>query len=285
MMKKYPIKPELVLLSGVKVNKSEFMIPEIKIRFNRGKHYDKTKITSAADAYPLLKSIAGRMVETQEMGIFLYLNRANNILGYYKHTIGGTAGVPFDIKVIMAGAVKCLAHGIIACHNHPSGNLQPSQADINVTKLMKKAAEVHDINLLDHLIITGDKDSFTSFANDGLMGLSGINGLKGTNMITKTNYFDEIKGVKISSLPEALKEGHQYMVEFKDLIGKDSAIDETIDDYISKLNTWIVKHPDKPKESENKPKVEKQSPENDKKPGKRKGVKGGKKRVYRPKKS
>ena len=244
-LKKYAIKPEIVILAGTDTQIEKFRIPEVKIRFNKGRLFDYGKITSSKDAYTILKKITGNMVQTQEMGTFLYLNRANKVLGFYKHTIGGTAGTIFDIKLIMSGAVKCLAHGIIASHNHPSGNLQPSDADKRLTKQLKSAAEVHDINLLDHIIVT--KNGYTSFGDEGLLGLNGLQGnttLKGTNMITKSNYFDEIKNIKISEFTPGMKESHDFMMENREFVGNDPDVDSLADYYIQNLNLWLGLHPE-----------------------------------------
>ena len=234
-MKKYPIKPEIVILAGINDNIEKFRIPEVKIRMNRGKLFEYGQVTSAIEANNVLKKVIGNMVQTQEMGVFVYLDRANNVLGYYKHTVGGTAGTIFDIKLIMAGAVKSLAHGIIACHNHPSGNLKPSDADKRLTKQLKEAANVHDINLLDHIIVT--KNGFFSFSEEGLNGLHGLNGTD--TVINVQNYFDEIKKIKIASLPETLKQSHEYMVENADLYSMDATIDETIDLHLLRLNEYL----------------------------------------------
>ncbi|MFT5383884.1 MAG: DNA repair protein RadC [Saprospiraceae bacterium] len=85
-----------------------------------------------------------------------------------KISSGGMAGTVVDAKIIFRKALENgPASGIILAHNHPSGNLKPSQADIDITKKLKKAGETLDINVLDHLIIAGQ--SYYSFADDGLL--------------------------------------------------------------------------------------------------------------------
>jgi len=262
-IKKYPVKPEIVILAGTDTQIDKFRIPEVKIRFNKGRLFDYGKITSSKDADVIFRKINGNMIQTQEMGTFLYLNRANKVLGYYKHTIGGTAGTIFDIKLIMSGAVKCLAHGIIASHNHPSGNLLPSDADKRLTKQLKAAAEVHDINLLDHIIVC--KHGYTSFGDEGLLGLNGLNETKTTNkMITKNNYFEEIKKYNLSDLPEAIQQNHEFMVENREFIGQDKEIDEFVDFYLQILNQYPLpetkaQKPEKVKK-EKAPRVKKMKP-------------------------
>ena len=95
----------------------------------------------------------------------MLLNRSNKILGVYNHTTGGQAGCVIDIKMIVQSAILSHAKGVILCHNHPSGNTQPSEADLRVTKEIKQALNYFDISLLDHLIIT--PEHYNSLADNG----------------------------------------------------------------------------------------------------------------------
>ena len=88
-------------------------------------------------------------------------------MGFTKISSGGTTGTVVDLKVVFQTALKVNAHFIILCHNHPSGNLKPSEADIRITKSIKDAGRFMEIPLLDHLIITDE--SFFSFADDGMI--------------------------------------------------------------------------------------------------------------------
>ena len=97
----------------------------------------------------------------------LLLNRANKALGFSKISVGGTTGTIVDIKVIFQTALKSNASSIILCHNHPSGNLKPSEADIKITRSIKEAGKLMDIPLADHLIITDE--SYYSFADEGMI--------------------------------------------------------------------------------------------------------------------
>lgn len=97
----------------------------------------------------------------------LYLNRRNQVLAFKNISSGGVSGTVADTKIILKHALELLASGIVAVHNHPSGNIQPSEADKKLTKNIKAAALLMDIALIDHLII-GDK-SYLSFADEGLL--------------------------------------------------------------------------------------------------------------------
>ena len=81
---------------------------------------------------------------------------------------GGLSGTVTDVRLIFQGAIKANASGIIVCHNHPSGNLNPSESDTKITHKIKEAGNIMDIQLLDHLILTMD-GSYYSFADNGLL--------------------------------------------------------------------------------------------------------------------
>ena len=94
----------------------------------------------------------------------LLLNRANKLIDSIQISIGGVAGTVVDAKMVFQKALQHLASSIILAHNHPSGNLRPSQADIDLTKKLKQAGQHLDIQVLDHLIIT--HSAYTSMADE-----------------------------------------------------------------------------------------------------------------------
>jgi DNA repair protein RadC len=98
----------------------------------------------------------------------LLMNRSNSVLGILPVSKGGLSGTVTDVRLIFQGAIKANASGIIVCHNHPSGNLNPSESDIKITQKIKEAGNLMDIQLLDHLILTMD-GSYYSFADNGLL--------------------------------------------------------------------------------------------------------------------
>jgi len=97
----------------------------------------------------------------------LFLNRSNKVINRMKLSQGGISGTVTDVRMVMKKAIEYLASGIIVCHNHPSGNLNPSESDSKITQKIKEAGNMLDIQLLDHLIIS-DKDYY-SFADNGLL--------------------------------------------------------------------------------------------------------------------
>ncbi len=97
----------------------------------------------------------------------LFLNRSNKVIDRMKISQGGVSGTVTDVRIVMKKAIEHLASGIIVCHNHPSGNLNPSESDTKITQKIKEAGNLMDIQLLDHLIIS-DKEYY-SFADNGLL--------------------------------------------------------------------------------------------------------------------
>ncbi|NOS91633.1 MAG: DNA repair protein RadC [Cyclobacteriaceae bacterium] len=126
---------------------------------------EKPKITSSKDAFDQLKSEL--MDLPHEEFWVLLLNRAHRVTKKKRISEGGVAGTVADPKIIFKLALEELASGVVVAHNHPSGNLQPSQSDIDLTKKLKEAGRFLEIQLLDHLIITGHK--YFSFADEGIV--------------------------------------------------------------------------------------------------------------------
>jgi DNA repair protein RadC len=144
-------------------------LPELKIRVERKQGDGSTyQVTSSKTAYQFFYSIfdADTILWTEESAMII-LNRANEIIGYSKISSGGTAGTVVDAKVIFTKALLAGGHSIILAHNHPSGNLEPSEQDIKLTKQLIKAGEVLEIRVLDHIIVT-DK-GYTSMNDEGYM--------------------------------------------------------------------------------------------------------------------
>jgi len=95
----------------------------------------------------------------------LLLNRSNKVITKFKISQGGVSGTVIDVRIILKPAIENLASSIILCHNHPSGNIYPSDADEKITGKISEAAGTMDIKVLDHLIITDE--NYFSFADEG----------------------------------------------------------------------------------------------------------------------
>ena len=126
---------------------------------------DKKKIATSKDAADIFQPMLADN-RTEEFWILL-LNRANGILGTKQISHGGMTGTVADSKVIFSTALEYKAISIILCHNHPSGNLKPSDADIRLTKRLKLAGDAIEIGVIDHLIVS--ENGYFSFADEGMM--------------------------------------------------------------------------------------------------------------------
>lgn len=126
---------------------------------------ENVKITSSNSVFEVLQPILGDLPH-EEFWI-LYLNNANKIIEKFQISKGGITGTLVDVRITLRKALELGAVSLILAHNHPSGNLNPSDADKQLTVKLKTAAESMDIKILDHLIVT--EKSYFSFADEGLM--------------------------------------------------------------------------------------------------------------------
>lgn len=163
----YQTVPEIVL-----GDIPETDVPEISVSYTRSNRRSFGKIGSSDEVASFIRETFNNgEIELQEQFIVLYLNQSNEIIGYYKHSRGAINATVADVRIILATGLKALAVSMIIAHNHPSGNLQPSKADEQLTKKIKEGAGLMDVKLLDHIIVT--KTGYYSFADEGLLGLEG----------------------------------------------------------------------------------------------------------------
>ncbi|WP_425077286.1 JAB domain-containing protein [Psychroserpens sp. S379A] len=142
-------------------------IQEIKVSYTSGNR-DKVKITNSKDSYELLLSCwSQKIIELQEEFKVLLLNRNHQVLGIYPLSKGGVSGTVVDAKLVFSVALKCNASSIIIAHNHPSGNLKPSEADIRLTQKLKEAGNYLDVKVLDHIILS--REGYYSFVDESKM--------------------------------------------------------------------------------------------------------------------
>lgn len=148
---------------------SLFQVSEIEVSYRpKFKASERPRITQSKDIYSLLyHSWDMNKMELQEQFKVLLLNRGNKVLGLYEVSSGSMGGTLADPKLIFGTALKACASSIVLAHNHPSGSLRPSQADIQLTKKIKDGGKLLDIEVLDHLIITSE--GYYSFTDEGLL--------------------------------------------------------------------------------------------------------------------
>jgi DNA repair protein RadC len=147
---------------------STYKVSEITVSY-RPAIGRKPKIVTAFDAFTELQSFYSEdTIHLQESFMVMYLNRANRVIGVFKVSTGGITGTVADPRIILGTALKVAATSLVLSHNHPSGNLQPSRQDIELTAKIKEAGKYFDIQVLDHIILSPDK-TYLSFADEGLL--------------------------------------------------------------------------------------------------------------------
>lgn len=139
-------------LYSIKKNQSEF---------------PRQKISSSKDAEQFIRQFYGDDLEVYESFFLLLLNQANETVGYAKISQGGIAGTIVDVKIIAKYVVDTLSQAVVLAHNHPSGNIRPSQADETITTRIKATLNLFDCKVLDHIILTAD--NYFSFQDNGII--------------------------------------------------------------------------------------------------------------------
>ena len=141
-----------------------FKVSEIKVSYtDKVKASERPQIGASKDAAHIFKHIFKDCIQHHEEFYVMLLNRGNKVLGVSCISKGGISGTVVDVKIILQLALKANASSLIVSHNHPSGNLTASAADVK----LKNACQLIDLSLLDHLIVTDE--SYLSFADDGLL--------------------------------------------------------------------------------------------------------------------
>ena len=126
-------------------------------------NFEKTKLSSSRTVFELMQPIIGEL-DHEEFWIIL-LNNANKMEYKWKLSVGGITAALVDVRLIYKKAIERGATSMILCHNHPSGNLVPSQSDILLTKKVIKGGVILDIKVLDHIIVA--EQGYYSFADEG----------------------------------------------------------------------------------------------------------------------
>ena len=158
---------QLTSFNGIGEAKAITIIAAMELgrRRRREEALELVKITSSNTVFELLQPTIGELLH-EEFWI-LYLNNSNKIIEQFQISKGGITGTLVDIRITLRKALELGATALILAHNHPSGNLNPSEADKQLTQKLKLAAESLDIKILDHIIVT--EKSYFSFADEGLM--------------------------------------------------------------------------------------------------------------------
>ncbi|MEN4761650.1 JAB domain-containing protein [Chryseobacterium sp. C39-AII1] len=143
------------------------IVNEIKLSYSRKGNSDIV-ISNSYDALEVFRQhFDSDEIDYRESFFALFLNQSNKVLGNRKISESGISSTIVDVRIIMQTALLCNASSIIVAHNHPSGNLKPSNEDLKITKNIKNASEFLNIKLLDHCILTST--DYLSFADNGYL--------------------------------------------------------------------------------------------------------------------
>jgi DNA repair protein RadC len=158
---------EMAKIKGIGLVKAVTLVAALELgrRRREAEALKKEKIASSKDVCDLMQPHLSDLIH-EEFWILL-LNRANHIILKKNVSSGGISGTVVDPRLIFKSAIEHSASGIILCHNHPSGNTKPSEADIQLTRKLRDAGKNLDIDILDHLIIAGEQ--YYSFADEGII--------------------------------------------------------------------------------------------------------------------
>ncbi len=138
---------------------------ELGRRRNHSTALELNKITGSNDVASYLRPLIGDLPHEEFWALFL--NRQNKVIDKQRISQGGITGTVIDVRLVLKMAIEKHATSLIFAHNHPSGNLEASDADRKITRQLKEAGAILDIPLLDHLIIT--QGGYFSFADEGLL--------------------------------------------------------------------------------------------------------------------
>jgi len=146
-----------------------WQVAEVKISYRNRLHIaDRPKVSSSFDAENILRANWSEDIELLEEFVVLFLTKSSQVKGLFRASRGGISGTVVDAKIIFAAALKSVASALILAHNHPSGSLEPSQSDIDLTKRLRTVGNLLDLPILDHLILAPFA-GYYSFADDGLL--------------------------------------------------------------------------------------------------------------------
>ena len=124
---------------------------EVSAVYKKNNSVQNIKVSSAQEVNDFIRTIYPVGINIREAILVVFLNNSNRTLGYSIASIGGITGTVVDVRLILRDALLTGSTSVVLVHNHPSGNLKPSQADISITEKVKKASKLMDIRLLDHL--------------------------------------------------------------------------------------------------------------------------------------
>jgi DNA repair protein RadC len=144
-------------------------VAEVSVNYRtKVKPSDRECLRSSQDSHKILRMFYEQlgMIEQKEIFSVLLIDKANKVLGFLKVSEGSAVATVVDVQYILRAAILSGASQLIICHNHPSGNMKPSQADLDITTKLKQACTLLEIKLLDHIILSPEENEYYSFADE-----------------------------------------------------------------------------------------------------------------------
>jgi len=144
-------------------------ISEVSVMYKtKVKPSDRECLRSSQDSHKVLRMFYDQlgMIEQKEIFSVLLIDKGNKVLGFLKVSEGSAVATVVDVQYILRAAILSGANQLIICHNHPSGNMKPSQADLDITTKLKQACILLEVKLLDHIILSPEDNQFYSFADE-----------------------------------------------------------------------------------------------------------------------
>lgn len=140
--------------------------PEVTLKKIKS-DFPKVRLTNSEETVQFIRKFYHDDISIYESMFLLMLNRASTTIAFAKISQGGVVSTSVDIKIIAKYAIESLSSGVIICHNHPSGNLTPSNTDKEITERIKKTLSIFDCHLHDHIILT--EEGYFSFADEEIL--------------------------------------------------------------------------------------------------------------------
>jgi len=155
-------------IDTAKRERQAYQLPQIELNYrNPQPYHERIRLNNSHASYVMLLENWSDQIEFREEFNLLLVNNALQVIGIYNVSKGSNRATLVDVQMVMAAALKANATGMVLAHNHPSGNVLPSEQDIKLTKEIEKAAEMLNIRVYDHLIVT--PTNYYSFLDEGML--------------------------------------------------------------------------------------------------------------------
>jgi DNA repair protein RadC len=159
---------DLMKFKGIGLAKASVLVAALELGRRRLAFESRQaihKITCSKEAFSVIQAQLADL--PHEEFWFLHLNRGSRLLKMERLSVGGVSGTSVDVRLVIKSALEHRSSSLILVHNHPSGNLQPSQSDRSITCKIRDAAQLFDIQIADHIIV--GHETYFSFADEGIL--------------------------------------------------------------------------------------------------------------------